>query len=255
MFYRCFFLLFPFATKIPDNRSRERPNGFSWNFYQTIAGKMEFASPYPNGDKAPINFLGAKNYTLRTWWWRLASDWELVCWLWHCAATAVALKRHERVNAFNLVLVEIRVIRSRACRQTVAAAAARSWTGESGSGWRRKRHSKNTTRCRRGTSGTRSYKRVMRPWHCAVRMTPSFSCCRRRAGLSLIYATALIFPPPRGTTSDFAYRPPLNRWVTRRPTQLSPLCGTVKWTYFLMWSVDGIFDEPGELSQWFLLRW
>jgi len=39
--------------------------------------------------------LGAKNYTLRTWWWRLASDWELVCWLWHCAATAVALKRHE----------------------------------------------------------------------------------------------------------------------------------------------------------------
>jgi len=27
----------------------------------------------------------------------------LVCWLWYCAATAVALKRHERVNAFNLV--------------------------------------------------------------------------------------------------------------------------------------------------------
>jgi len=43
------FLLFPFAKKIPDNRSRERLNGFSWNFYQTIAGKMEFASPYPNG--------------------------------------------------------------------------------------------------------------------------------------------------------------------------------------------------------------
>jgi len=27
----------------------------------------------------------------------------LVCWLWHCAATAVALQRHERVNAFKLV--------------------------------------------------------------------------------------------------------------------------------------------------------
>jgi len=27
----------------------------------------------------------------------------LVCWLWHCAATAVALQRHERVNAFNRV--------------------------------------------------------------------------------------------------------------------------------------------------------
>ena len=31
------------------------------------------------------------------------SDRELVCWLWHCAATAVALKRNERANAFNLV--------------------------------------------------------------------------------------------------------------------------------------------------------
>ena len=29
-----------------DNRSRERLNGFSWNFYQTIAGKMEFPTPY-----------------------------------------------------------------------------------------------------------------------------------------------------------------------------------------------------------------
>jgi len=100
------FLPFPFAIKIPDNRSRERLNGFSWNFYQTIAGKMELASPYLNGARPQINFFrrgGAKNYTLRTWWWRLASDWELVCWLWHCAVTVVALKRHERANAFNLV--------------------------------------------------------------------------------------------------------------------------------------------------------
>jgi len=56
------------------------------------------------GARPPINFMEAKNYTLRTWWWRLASDWELVCWLWHCAAAAVALKNHERANAFNLVL-------------------------------------------------------------------------------------------------------------------------------------------------------
>ena len=28
----------------------------------------------------------------------------LVCWLWHCAATAVALQMHEGVNAFNLVI-------------------------------------------------------------------------------------------------------------------------------------------------------
>jgi len=103
LFLFCFFSAFSIRQKIWDNRSRERLNGFSWNFYQTIAGKMEFASPYLNGARPPINFLGAKNYTLRTWRWRLASDWELVCWLWHCAATAVALKRHERVNAFNLV--------------------------------------------------------------------------------------------------------------------------------------------------------
>jgi len=41
----------------------------------------------------------------RYWCRRLANHSELVCWLWHCAATAVALKRHERVNAFNLVYV------------------------------------------------------------------------------------------------------------------------------------------------------
>jgi len=50
MFFFVFcFLLFAFCSfsvrhKIPDNRSRERLNGFSWNFYQTIAGAMEFAT-------------------------------------------------------------------------------------------------------------------------------------------------------------------------------------------------------------------
>jgi len=31
-----------------DNRSRKRLNGFSWNFYQTTAGIMEFSTSYPN---------------------------------------------------------------------------------------------------------------------------------------------------------------------------------------------------------------
>jgi len=35
----CFFLLFFCPPKIWDNRSRERLNRFSWNFYQTIPGK------------------------------------------------------------------------------------------------------------------------------------------------------------------------------------------------------------------------
>ena len=44
------------------------------------------------------------------WCRRLANDSELVCWLWHCAATAVVLKRHERVNAFNLVCFNVNTI-------------------------------------------------------------------------------------------------------------------------------------------------
>jgi len=35
-----FFLFFSVRQKIWDNRSREQLNGFSWNFYQTIAGYM-----------------------------------------------------------------------------------------------------------------------------------------------------------------------------------------------------------------------
>jgi len=72
MFYRCFFVFFLFLfffcfsvrQKIWDNRSRERLNGFFWNFYQMIAGKMEFASPYPNWARPPNNFLGAKNWKI-----------------------------------------------------------------------------------------------------------------------------------------------------------------------------------------------
>jgi len=54
----------------------------------------------------PKSFFGAKDYTLRTWWWRLVSDWELVCWLWHCSYGG-CVKNHERANAFNLVLSDL----------------------------------------------------------------------------------------------------------------------------------------------------
>ena len=43
MFYRCFFLFF-FVFFRPSQKYQttvlEQLNGFSWNFYQTIAGKM-----------------------------------------------------------------------------------------------------------------------------------------------------------------------------------------------------------------------
>jgi len=46
----CMYVLQMFFFRSPQKyRSRERLNGFSWNFYQMIAGKMEFASPYQNG--------------------------------------------------------------------------------------------------------------------------------------------------------------------------------------------------------------
>jgi len=52
MFYSIFLFFCPFFSRPPqrwDNRSEERLNGFSWNFYQTTAGKMEFSTSYPNG--------------------------------------------------------------------------------------------------------------------------------------------------------------------------------------------------------------
>jgi len=109
MFYRCFFLFFfcffPFATKYQTTVLGNGWTDFHETFTKRQRAQCNFQRRTEMGARPPINFLGAKNYALRTWWWRLASDWELECWLWHCAATAVTLKRHERVNAFNLVRI------------------------------------------------------------------------------------------------------------------------------------------------------
>jgi len=98
-----------------DIGSRERRNGISWNFYQTIAGKMEFPSPY----MAFLNwkpFLHYESFVYRAMlcrsaviclhvgtgadaWW-MTQNWFIL--VRYC--TADALKRHERVNSFDLVL-------------------------------------------------------------------------------------------------------------------------------------------------------
>jgi len=72
MFYRCFFVFFVLFfcflffsvrhknTRQPFSGTAER---IFMKLYQTIAGKMEFASPYPNGimgARPPINFWGLK---------------------------------------------------------------------------------------------------------------------------------------------------------------------------------------------------
>jgi len=59
------------------------------------------------GARPPIIFGGLKttHCALGGDAWRMTQKnyFMLVCWLWHCAATAVALQVHEGVNAFNLV--------------------------------------------------------------------------------------------------------------------------------------------------------
>jgi len=103
MFFSVFFCFFR-----PSKNTRQPFSGTAeWIFMKLLpndSGGNVVSNVIPKWGLGPQIIFGGKNYTLCTWWWRLTSDWELVCWLWHCAATAVALKRHERANAFNLVL-------------------------------------------------------------------------------------------------------------------------------------------------------
>jgi len=46
----CFFLFFFRPSKIWDNRSRERLNGLSWNFHQTIGGNVVWNVVPPLGE-------------------------------------------------------------------------------------------------------------------------------------------------------------------------------------------------------------
>jgi len=57
--------------------------------------------------RPPINFWGLKTTHCElggdAWRMNQKNYFMLVCWLWHCAATAVALQMHEGMNEFNLV--------------------------------------------------------------------------------------------------------------------------------------------------------
>ena len=75
MFYRCFFCFFSVFLSVffrpPQNMSQPfsgTAERIFMKLLQMTAGKMEFPSPYPNGGyRTPINFFGAKNYTVRAW--------------------------------------------------------------------------------------------------------------------------------------------------------------------------------------------
>jgi len=96
----CFFFVRHKNTRQPFSGTAER---IFMKLLPNDSGENVVSKVVPKWGLGPNNSLGLKTTHCTTCWWRLASDWELVCWLWHSAATAVALKRHERANAFNLV--------------------------------------------------------------------------------------------------------------------------------------------------------
>ena len=112
MFYRCFFCFFLFSVFSVRQKNTTQPfSGMSERIFMKLLpndiGKMQFPTSYRNGGQVPINFWGLKTTqcALGGDAWRMTqkNQFMLVLWLWHCAATAVALQRYEGVNAFNLV--------------------------------------------------------------------------------------------------------------------------------------------------------
>jgi len=96
--YFCFVFVFVFfrPPKLWDNRSRERLNGFSWNFHQTIPGNMEFETSCRRLAKV-VQPPGEwrKLMTCVIYAMTLPESPE--------GATAVALYNNERANWCNLV--------------------------------------------------------------------------------------------------------------------------------------------------------
>jgi len=82
MFYRCFFLfffVFCFVFSVCHKNTRQPFSGTAERIFMKLLPNDSgenvvcIAVPKIMGAKPPINFWGAKNYTLRTWWSRLAS--------------------------------------------------------------------------------------------------------------------------------------------------------------------------------------
>jgi len=109
MFYRCFFLSRFCFFSVRHKNTRQPFSGTAERiFMKLLPNDIEengVCIVVPKWGLGPrLIFWGLKttHCALGGDAWRVTRR-QLVCWLWHCAATAVALKRHERVNAFNLV--------------------------------------------------------------------------------------------------------------------------------------------------------
>ena len=89
MFYICFFcFLFFFAFSVRHKNTRQPFSGTAERIFMKLlpndSGENVVCIAVPKLGPL-INFWG-----LKTWWWRLASDWELVCWLWHGTGDAAS---------------------------------------------------------------------------------------------------------------------------------------------------------------------
>ena len=81
MFYICFFLFFSCFFSVRHKNTRQPFSGMAERIFRKLlpndSGDNVVCIALPKwGLGPPINFLGAKNYTLRTWWWRLVNEWE-----------------------------------------------------------------------------------------------------------------------------------------------------------------------------------
>ena len=111
MFYRCFFVFCFFSVR--HKNTRQPFSGMAERIFMKLlpndSGENGVCIAVPKwGLGARLNFLGLKttHCALSGDAWRMTQKnyFMLVCWLLHCAATAVELQMHEGVNAFNLVL-------------------------------------------------------------------------------------------------------------------------------------------------------
>jgi len=120
MFYKCFLLFFCFfcfffaffVFSVRHKNTRQPFSGTAERIFMQLlpndSGENGVCIAVPKLGLGPrLIFWGLKttHCALDGDAWRMTQKnyFMLVCWLWHCAATAVASQMHEGVNAFNLV--------------------------------------------------------------------------------------------------------------------------------------------------------
>jgi len=105
------FFLFFFVFFRPSQKNRQPFSGTAERIFMKLLpndrGKSGVSNIVPKWELGPKYFWGLKttHCALGGDAWRMNQKnyCMLVCWLWHCAATAAALQMHEGVNALFLI--------------------------------------------------------------------------------------------------------------------------------------------------------